>query len=173
MAESARPTLVYFPMQGRAQMARYAATYFGVDFEDKRITGEEWGAAKAAGTYGAGNQLPVLIKKDGTILNQSEAILDFVCHGKDHQPKTPMEAYWLTWYRSTLADYGNKDGFRTAIFKQDASDEEIATSVALHKEVVDKIDNIFSDGRSRVCGENITAADFQLLTTWTSTYANP
>ena len=55
MAESAKPTLVYFPLQGRAQMSRYAATYFGVDFEDKRLTFEEWGAAKAAGTYGAGN----------------------------------------------------------------------------------------------------------------------
>ena len=112
-------------------MCRFAAGYFGVDYEDKRIAGEEWGAAKAAGTYGAGNQLPVLIKKDGSILNQSEAILDFICHGKDHQPKTPMETYWLTWFRSMSADYGKKEGFGTPNFKENATDEEIEKSVAL------------------------------------------
>ena len=154
-------------------MARYAATFFGVDFEDRRLTFEEWGEAKAAGTYGAGNQLPVLVRKDGTILNESEAILDFVCHGKDHQPQTPIETYWLTWFRSTHADYGKKEGFGTATFKENASDEEIARSVELHQELVDKLDKVCSDGRSRFCGENITAADFQILTAWTSIYANP
>jgi len=41
----------------------------GVAFEDVRLTFEEWGAAKAAGTYGAGNQLPVYIADDGKIFN--------------------------------------------------------------------------------------------------------
>ena len=154
-------------------MARYAATFFGVDFEDRRLTFEEWGEAKAAGTYGAGNQLPVLVRKDGTILNESEAILDFVCHGKDHQPKTPMESYWLTWLRSTLNDFNKKEGFITAFSKENASDEEIAGGVELHSQFVDKLDKVCSDGRSRFCGENITAADFQILTFWTSIYANP
>lgn len=154
-------------------MSRYAARHFDVDFEDKRLSFEEWGAAKAAGTYGAGNQLPVLIKKDGTILNESKAILDFVCHGKDHQPKTPMESYWLTAFRSMQADYAPKEGFMTAFFKQEATADEIAKTVSLNCEVVDKLDKMFSDGRSRVAGENITAGDFELLTGWTSVIANP
>ena len=48
------PKLVYFNLQGRVQSARYLLGYKGVEFEDIRLTSEEWGPTKAAGTYGAG-----------------------------------------------------------------------------------------------------------------------
>ena len=63
------PKLVYFNLQGRAQAIRYLLAYKGVEFEDVRMEFEEWGAAKAAGTYGEGAQLPVWVDDDGAIHN--------------------------------------------------------------------------------------------------------
>ena len=45
------PKVVYFNIMGRAQPVRFLLQHKGVEFEDVRLTFEEWGAAKAAGTY--------------------------------------------------------------------------------------------------------------------------
>ena len=64
------PKLVYFPLQGHAQAARYLLAHKGVEFEDVRLTMEEWGASKATGTYtAAGGSLPSFIEDDGTQKN--------------------------------------------------------------------------------------------------------
>ena len=46
------PQIVYYDIQGRAQALRYVLAAAGVEFEDKRLTGEEWAAEKANNTYG-------------------------------------------------------------------------------------------------------------------------
>ena len=46
------PKLLYFQVQGRAQPIRFMLDVKGVAFEDVRMTFEEWGAVKQAGTYG-------------------------------------------------------------------------------------------------------------------------
>ena len=67
MADAAKPKVVYFNIQGRAQSFRYLLAHKGVEYEDVRVTFEEWGAAKGAGTYTApGGQLPAYIDADGT-----------------------------------------------------------------------------------------------------------
>lgn len=43
----------------------------------------------------------------------------------------------------------------------------------MQNEWIDKVDQAFSDGRSRVCGENLTATDFELLSNYTGIVANP
>ena len=60
------PKLIYFPVMGRAQAIRFLLDVKGVQFEDARITGAEWGPMKAAGTYGVGSQLPVWVADDGS-----------------------------------------------------------------------------------------------------------
>ena len=57
--------LIYFPLQGRAQASRYLLTYKQVAFEDVKLSFEEWGAVKAAGTYGENAQLPLYIDASG------------------------------------------------------------------------------------------------------------
>ena len=52
---SAPMTLNYFDLSGRAEATRLALAYAGKDFEDKRLTGAEYGASKWAG-----KGLPVL-----------------------------------------------------------------------------------------------------------------
>ena len=62
------PKLVYFPVMGRAQAIRFMLASRGVAFEDERISFEEWGARKAAGTYGT-SQLPVWVDDNGKWYN--------------------------------------------------------------------------------------------------------
>ena len=92
------PTLVYFGIQGRAQPTRFALAAAEVEYENKTLTQEEWGAAKAEGTYGVGAQLPVWIKDDGKIMNQSIAILKYVCAVNGLVPDTPEGKYENDWY---------------------------------------------------------------------------
>ena len=39
--------LYYFPIRGRAEMARWAFAVAKIDFEDVRLSGEEWAKEKA------------------------------------------------------------------------------------------------------------------------------
>ena len=78
------PKLVYFDIQGKAQSIRYLLGYKGVEFEDIRLTPEQWGEAKAAGTYTpVGGQMPAWVEDDGTKRNQTNAILQYLAmkHG--------------------------------------------------------------------------------------------
>lgn len=81
----------------------------------------EWVEAKKIGTYGKGNQLPVLILPDGTIMNQSQAILDMICSLYGAMPKNHTEQYWFSWYRGTRNDTQFKDGFMNAFFNHNAT----------------------------------------------------
>ena len=62
--------VVYFGLQGRAQSIRYLLSYKQVAFEDVRLTFDEWGPIKAAGTYGANASLPVYVDESGKVHNQ-------------------------------------------------------------------------------------------------------
>ena len=61
--------VVYFPIQGRAQAIRYLLAYKEVAFEDVRLSFEEWGPVKAAGTYGPNAQLPAYVDESGKVYN--------------------------------------------------------------------------------------------------------
>ena len=82
------PKLVYFDFQGRGQPIRYLLASKGVEFEDIRLTVEEWFVDKAAGTYGMGNMLPLLVEDDGSIKTQRAAILAYLAHKHGVLPTT-------------------------------------------------------------------------------------
>ena len=111
--------LVYFGMQGRAGMIRHALAAKGEDYTDTHVTGDEWKEIKDV-KYGKGVGLPVLILQDGTILNQSVAILKMVCHEAGFVPKTELEAYSEKWYFDEYAAWMAADGSMKAIFNGEA-----------------------------------------------------
>ena len=80
------PKLYYFQLQGRAQAIRYLLSAKNVAFEDCQITGVEWGPMKAAGTYGEGAQMPILVNDDGTFKTQSMAILKSLAMEHGYMP---------------------------------------------------------------------------------------
>lgn len=73
-----KPKLIYFDTRGRAELTRYVFAQAGVDYEDVRLTKEEWQKLKPEITFG---QLPVL-EINGERIGQSVAICRYVA--KEH-----------------------------------------------------------------------------------------
>ena len=67
-------TLIYFNMRGRAEVTRLLFAQAGVEYEDKRVTPEEWQQLKPSTPTGT---LPVL-EVDGKMLFGSGPIVRFV-----------------------------------------------------------------------------------------------
>ena len=173
MASAGKPTLVYFNVQARAQSARYALHAAGVDFEDKRITGDEWKDAKANNTYKS-PFLPVLILEDGTHLNQSVAVLNYICHQHGFAPKDAMAEYEKSYFFAVLDDYLKADGSMKALFNADADDEVNAKTIeCITNLLIKPLEERCSDGRKFISGESPTSADFRFLTLVTAVIANP
>ena len=172
MAEAGKPKVVYFDIQGRAQSIRYLLIHKNVDFEDVRLTQEEWGAAKAAGTYTApGGSLPSFIEADGTKKNQQMAILNYLAVKHGAVAATPEEEYEQHWFFETGKDHEKKD-LVGAIFNEGAPEETVNAFIDNIKALFDKLDERWADGRVHVAGASITAADYYVLTGYTSLVCN-
>ena len=165
------PKLVYFPLMGRAQAIRFLLASKNVDFEDERLSFEEWGPIKAAGTYGVGAQLPVYVKDDGTIQSQSVAILKALAHEHGYVATTAKAIYESEWFYSTYQDTMEKPE-RFAIMKDDATEEQQRACVTVLENGLDRLEAQWNDGRTSVTGEGITDADFFLLQNLVIHYEN-
>lgn len=69
IARMTKYTLTYFDIEGVADKVRLAFKLNGVDFEDKRISFEEFGALKGSLPLG---QLPILEIEGGEVITQSD-----------------------------------------------------------------------------------------------------
>merc|ERR1712137_1501744 len=67
------PRVTYFGIRGRAEPARLILAYAGVEFEDERLTFEQFGQMKAEGKFQLG-QVPTY-KDDDVEIPQSMAIV--------------------------------------------------------------------------------------------------
>ncbi|KAH8063117.1 glutathione transferase [Aureococcus anophagefferens] len=83
--------LTYFDIQGPAEPARLALTIGNVPFEDKRVSGDEMRAMRAAGELKGGGQVPQL-EVDGEVLSQSQAITQFCGRLAGLYPSDPWTA---------------------------------------------------------------------------------
>ena len=169
------PTLVYFNLQGRAQPIRYALAAANVDYEDKRLTNEEWSAAKTEGTYGEGNQLPVLVADDGQIMNQGGAILKMICAENGFAPADAKATYEMEWFFDTNEDDMKSAGsvFAEVMFAPNASAESVDKLATTFAAMFKKLDARYGDDRAFIGGASACAADFRVLTTYTAFVANP
>ena len=105
------PKLLYFNLQGRAQAIRYMLKHKGVEFEDERLTKEQWSALKEEGKYGGESaQLPIWEVDENTHMNQSMSILKYLAHEHNCMPTTAQEMYEAEWYLAYTADAMTKPG---------------------------------------------------------------
>jgi glutathione S-transferase len=82
--------LTYFDFSGsRGEECRLALHVAGVEFQDNRITQEQWAALKPSSPYGA---LPILETPGKLMLAQSNPILAYVGRLYDLHPKDAWEA---------------------------------------------------------------------------------
>ena len=98
---SGKYKLTYFQMKGRGEGIRIMLAAAGLDFEDDRVTGEQWMAIKEKTP---GNQLPVLTTPDGRVLRQSMAIMRYIAHKHGLYPTDPEDVYKTEMAYGTLED---------------------------------------------------------------------
>ena len=139
--------LVYFGIQGRGQACRFLLTNRGVDFEDYRITGEEWKEAKAEGRWNGTGGLPVLVEEDGTVRNQQHAILQYLAVKHGLGPQSAEQTYEMQWFYETDKDHGNVENAGKALFMADCTEEFLTIAVDNKAKLFDKWEARWADGR--------------------------
>ena len=103
-------TLTYFPIHGRAYVARVCFGIAKVDWEDKKITGEELGATR--GPTGRSNsvplgQLPTLTLPSGAVITQSAAIARYAAKLANLYPTDPEQALLVDEIIDSVGDIGS------------------------------------------------------------------
>ncbi|KAI1700930.1 glutathione S-transferase 1 [Ditylenchus destructor] len=118
--------LTYFDFRGLGETARFILHYADVDFEDNRITKEEWEAIKPTMPY---EQLPVL-EVDGIKIPQSVAIYRFLARRFGLAGKTDIESALLDSIVDLQKDFfheigswfpvaaGRKEGDKDKLYKE-------------------------------------------------------
>lgn len=85
-----KPRLTYFDAPvSRGEECRLALFLAGVDFEDRRLTRDQWSALKPSTPFGS---VPTLEIPGKPVLAQSNAILAYVGRGHGLHPADPHEA---------------------------------------------------------------------------------
>lgn len=69
--------VIYFDIAGKAEGIRLACAHAGLEFEDRRVTREEFATLKEEGKL-AFAQLPALVVDDKHIIVQSAAIIRYI-----------------------------------------------------------------------------------------------
>lgn len=142
-------------------MTRLALVISGIDFEDNRLTTEEWAKLKPTAPY---NQLPFLIVDNETHIAQSSAILRFCAKLGGLYPTDPLQAAKADEVVDAMADIG------AAYHKYNGTDSEklresresfVREYIPHFFSCLEKRFNEFGKGPCAL-GRNITIADCAL-----------
>ena len=162
--------ITYFGLYGRAEMSRMLLAHAKADWEDERLTQEEFGAKKAAGEYPNG-QVPILYH-NGKQMNESVAILRYLGKKLGYYPADDDELCWsadATIY--TAGDHMTK--LMGPIFTKDFSEAACETWTGVLKTFVGKMDKqLAGHGKKFLCGDKLTIADFMVAGTIFSSAGN-
>ncbi|XP_068950620.1 hematopoietic prostaglandin D synthase isoform X2 [Petaurus breviceps papuanus] len=93
--------LIYFNMRGRAEIIRYLFAYLNIQYEDHRISQDDWPAVKQTIPFG---KIPIL-EVDGVPLHQSLAIGRFLAREAGLAGKTKLEQCQVDAIIDTLDDF--------------------------------------------------------------------
>ena len=110
--------ITYFDAPGRAELLRLLFTLANVEFEDERLTGEQFGALKASGTLPFGSVPTLTI--DGQVFPQSNAIARYIAREFNLYGQTNLDALRIDAVAEGLVDLVDK----TVMKMFGASDEE-------------------------------------------------
>lgn len=167
-------TLHYFELYGRAEPMRMALWKAGVEFNDNRVTGPSWAALKESGKLPYG-QVPVLEFEDGTMLGQSDAIMDYIATVHKLKAEDPVaQAKAASVVSFTTADCIPK--VAPAIFS--AADDRKEKLAALVEEWIvgkwfGKVTEFLTDDKKYLAGDNLTSSDFCVAGVITNLICNP
>lgn len=95
--------LVYFGVPGRGEQTRLLFAIAGEKLKDTRVKGPEWKELKSSGKAPYG-QLPFLVKPDGSVVAQSNAIANYFAATFKLLPGTPDGQAALEEFRGIMQD---------------------------------------------------------------------
>ncbi|PFX16269.1 probable glutathione S-transferase 5 [Stylophora pistillata] len=152
--------LTYFDIRGRGESTRLIFKAAGVEFEDNRVTFEEWGALKASAEFPFG-QLPVL-EVDGVVLAQSFSIARFVANEFGLAPSTNLDKAKADMIADGVADLGQKHA--TAFLEKDPArkaklEEEAKVATPRFLTYFEKLLKANNEGKGFFVGDKLTYAD--------------
>ena len=160
-----RLKLYYFDATGRAEMIRMVLKYLKLEFEDIRYKAEDWPKVKATGKFELG-QVPALeCEPCGSMLYQTEAIMQTIGHEYGLLPKDPEELYKVLWWCNTARDVMD-NCWKDYLPLTEEKKKEIMTNL------VEKLSvNFFSamekrlkaNGGENLVGKETTIAEFWLV----------
>ena len=157
--------LFYFNARGRAEVSRFILAQAGVDYEDKRLTGEEFVKLKPSLPTG---MLPVL-EVDGKAMAGSGPIIRFLAEENNLGGSGSLERLQIGGIVDVIDDLLKKLG--PALFGNDEAVKEVAKK-ALIAEHIPKyfgiLEKIIATNNSTdgwVFGNKVTYADFCIATT--------
>eukprot|EP00803_Ostreobium_quekettii_P006244 evm.model.scf_131.2 EVM.evm.TU.scf_131.2 scf_131:15187-15813(-) len=156
--------LIYFDFPGRAEVIRLALFVGGLDFEDVRLTREQFLAEKADLPFGL---LPVL-EVDGERISQSLAILRYVGRLSGLFPADPLAAFRCDEIVQAFEDLFDK--LRPSMYETDVKKRAAMRAVLAEETIPDwsrRLEGIVRVRGTRYCaGEELTVADLMLSGFW-------
>ena len=167
--------LTYFDVNGRADPIRNLLCHANFQYEEDRLSFEQFGQLKPTGVFPLGS-MPVW-EEDGFKTVQSNAILRMLAIRLGYYPEDPI----LAWNCDSLMDFmedmqGKKQGYMSPILggqtpPLEGSDEWIA---AYYDTIFSLLENRFKQhGKKYVAGtDNLTAADFKVFYSVSDTCCN-
>jgi len=154
--------LTYFDAKGRAELIRFLFAQAGVEYEDIRLTQEQFAEMKPKILTGT---LP-LLEVDGTTLNGSSAIAMYVAYSHNLAGGDILETARITGFLDVLRDYQEK--MVAAFFGNDENVKEKAR-VALKEEHTPRyfkiLETMITNNNSPdgwAFGNGVTVADLAL-----------
>lgn len=161
--------LTYFDAPGRAESIRLCFVHAGIEFEDVRISFQEWTNMKTAVMAGEKKsvyQMPFLpwLEVDGVVISQSIAILRYAAAVSGLDGKTPLEKAKVDMILSTFHELIN-ESIKYLFSSGDNKEEVLTAAKEVWKRLLSSLDAIMSannGGEKWLVGDSMTAADIAM-----------
>jgi len=152
-------TLFYFNVKALAEPIRFLFAYGNVEYEDVRVTRDEWPALKPTMPMG---QMPVL-EVDGRRVHQSVSMARYIAK----RVGLAGENDWENLIIDTAVDTVNDFRLKIAVVSYEPDDEVKAKKlITLNTEVIpfylEKLDNLAKDNNGHLALGKLTWADVYL-----------
>ena len=161
------PTLIYFPFGGKAESVRMLLKHAKVDFEDKRVTFEEFGKMKADGSLPNG-QVPLWVDDAGVTHNQTNAIIRALGIQHGYYPVADAwAAYEVDWVVEVYNEFWNPKFYSIYFNQNELNEEGIAERVAHFEKMSHQLEKkLAAHGKDFLAGDKITIADFLIFSAY-------
>ncbi|XP_070540881.1 glutathione S-transferase-like isoform X2 [Ptychodera flava] len=158
--------LYYFDVRARAEPIRLILHYSGIQFDDRRLTNEEWGNIKKNGEFcGHFGQLPYA-EVNGEAISQSKALIRFAAR----EAGVLGENAWEIARADSLVDTENdilmalaRVEFSTGDDAEAMKAEFVGTTLPLKMARLEKTLEANNGGKGFLVGNKVTHADFVLF----------